>query len=120
MLDAPNGEAADRPEDQQQGKPGRIGQSAAEIDDDAEQAAGDGGCDADPRAADRGRKEYCREVRCEEDIGAHLRQSPPCGGRQRQAKERKADAEKQRGLGNSLPAVPELVHQFRHCCCHFT
>ena len=48
VLDPPDGEAADHPEDQQQGKPGSIGQGAAEIDDHAEQTAGQRSTDADP------------------------------------------------------------------------
>ena len=40
--------------------------------------------------------------------------TPARRGRQSEAADRKAHAEQRRGLGNSLPAVPEFVDQFRH------
>ena len=54
VLDAPYRQAADRPENQQQGKAGGIGHRIAEIDRDAEGAARNRRRNPDPEAADSG------------------------------------------------------------------
>ena len=72
-------------------------------------------------AADGGGQEHGRKIRREEDVGTDLREAPPrrVVDRARQPTAN-ADAEQQRGLGNSLPASPEFVDQFLHRRCHFT
>ena len=84
VLDAPDREAADRPENQQQRKSRGIGQRVAEIDADAERAARNRRRDPDPEAADGGGKEHGRKIGREEHVGADLGQAPP---RQRSPKQ---------------------------------
>jgi len=120
MLDAPDREPANCPEHHQQRKPRGIGNTAPEIDDDAERASCNCSSDPDPGAADGRGQEHGREIGREEYVGTDLGDAPPGDCRQSEAAGREARAEKQRGLGNSLPAVSELVDQFLHRDCHFT
>ena len=120
MLDAPDGEPANRPEHQQQRKPRGIGNSVTEINGGAERASRDCRRDPDPGAANGGGQEHGREIGREEYVGTDLGYSPTGNRRQSETPSREARTERQRGLGNSLPAVPELVDQFLHRNCHFT
>ena len=120
MLDAPDGEAANRPEHQQQRKPRGIGNGTTEIEGSAERASRDCRRDPDPGAANGGGQEHGREIGREEYVRTDLGNPPPGDCRQDETAAREGRAEKQRGLGNSLPAAPEFVDQFLHRSCHFT
>ena len=114
VFDAPDRDAAHRPENQQQRQPREIGRGIAEIDGDAERAGGQRGHNSDSKAAERGGKEHGRKIRGEEYVRADHGKAPPRRGRQGEAEGRKSDAEKRRGLRDALPGQPELVDQFRH------
>lgn len=76
VLDAPDGEAAHRPEDREQREPRSIDGGAAEIDRHAEQPSRDRRRHADPHAADSGGQEHGREVRREKYVGTDLGDRP--------------------------------------------
>src|SRR4051794_25241922 len=114
MLDAPDGEGADRPIERQQGESRVTGKGLAKIHDDAEHAADQRRDDADAEAAERGRKKYGREIRREIDVGPHMGESPARQRRNQQAGDRKRKAEAERWRCHALPALAEFVDQLRH------
>src|SRR5258705_13320514 len=120
MPDAPDPEPANRPKHHQQRKPRGIGNTAPEIDDDAERASCNCSSDPDPGAADSRGQENGREIGHEEYVGTDLRESPPGYCRQSEAAGRESRDEKQGGLGYYLTALSELFDQFFHRDCHFT
>jgi len=114
VLDPPDREAADQPEDDEERDAREIRVLVSEIDGDAERAAGERRQNPDPQAADGGREEHGRNIRREENVGAHMREAPAGGRRKREAQRRKSAAEKQRGLRYALPAAAEIVKPVLH------
>ena len=120
VLDPPYRETGNSPENQQECHSGGIGHVVTEIDANAERASRNRGRNPGPEAAERGGKEHRRKIWRKEHVGTDLGQSPPRDGCQSQTADGKASAEQRGGLGDSLPAAPEFLDQFRHRFCHFT
>ena len=106
VLDTPYRQAADRPENQQQRQAGGIGGHIAEIDGDAEHAAGKRGHDPDPEAAKRGGEEHGRKIRRKEHVGricASPQRAMVASARQQAAKPALKSSE-----GWEMPCQPRL------------
>src|SRR5260370_28738246 len=114
VLDAPDREAAHDQIDYQKRQSCKIGRRVAETDGDAERAPDDGCRDPDTETAERGGKEYRRDIRRKEYIRPDQGKRPPRRGRQSEAGCRKSNVKKRRRLGYSMPPPPELLDQLHH------
>ena len=115
VLDAPDGERADRPIERQQGEARVIGKGIAEIDDDAERAADQRGDDADAEAAEHGRKEHGRKIRREKHVGPHMGEAPARQRRNQQAGDRKRKAQAERRRCHAVPALAGIRRSASPC-----
>jgi hypothetical protein len=95
VLDAPDGEAANRPEHHQKRNSCGIGHGIAEIHGKSEQAACNRRQDSDPEAAEGGGEEYGRKIRRKKYVGPDMGKTPAHGCGQGQAEGRKGKAQSQ-------------------------
>src|SRR6185437_16650944 len=112
MLDAPDGETAYGPEDQQEDESRRVDPRLAEVEDNAEHAARDRGHNSDPQPRNGGHEEDGREIGREENVRSDERNPPARRGRQDETDGCKRNAEQDGGLRFPVPSPPEFIEQF--------
>src|ERR1700712_3984451 len=114
VLGAPYYKSRDHDINQQKNQFGGIRLRLPERQDGTEHAAGDCGGKANAETAERGGKKHRRKIQAEGQFRPDQRQAPARKRSQRETENRKARAQKQRRLRDSVPAPPKFVSPSRH------